>query len=433
MITDPDTRDMLNRLSVPGTTFGLTRRRFLQLGAVSAGAGAIASSPLLSQLEAFAAPPLGGHDTILVLVMLSGGNDSLNMVVPYADANYRALRPTIRLSSNQTLNINSTVGLHPSLAHIKAMYDQGHVAIVRGVGYASPDFSHFTSMGYWMQGWGGAAQSVPTGWIGRYVDNFPNAASESLYAVTLGTNGVPLHLIGAESRAASLPLSIYGRFGIDRSNGDDQRLCAGLGALGAAGRTGLGHWGDEIANTTKAVMSLTSRIAPAYPANQNSDYFVAQMELVGNLVNRNLGTRVFNVTLDGFDTHTDQLTQQAGLFTSLDRGVSKLMSTLSPSWRDNVVVMTFSEFGRRPEEDDGRGTDHGTAGSLFVMGQRVKGGLYGQQPSLAQNALVDYGNLAANVDYRSVYATLLAKWLKADDKQVLGKTYSQLGFIASTP
>lgn len=410
----------------------IDRRRFLQLSA--AGAGALAAAPLLGSLEALAAPPLGTHDTILVLVMLSGGNDGLNTVVPISDTTYRAIRPTIGLRSDQTLNLTSSVGLHPSLVNVKAHYDAGHVAIIRGVGYNPPDFSHFTSMGLWMQGWGGAsALSAPTGWIGRFVDGLANAESESLYAVTLGTNGVPPHLVGDRSRAASLPLSISGRFGVNRSNVDDQRLHDAVRSFASAGSTGLGKWGDMVADTNAAMIRLGTRIAPAYVAQPAPDAFVRQMELVAQLVNRNLGTRVFNVTLDGFDTHTDQAAWHASLLKKLDDGIQMLWSTLASSWLGNVLVVTFSEFGRRPEENDGRGTDHGTAAPIFVVGSRVRGGLYGRQPSTASGQLVDYGNLRSYVDYRSVYATVLRKWLRADDAQILGKTYPQIDCIASTP
>lgn len=432
---DPDTQAALDAWTFPGRSVGLTRRRFLQLGAM-AGAGAVVANPLLSHLEAYAAPPLSSKDAILVLVMLSGGNDGLNTVVPIQDSGYPQLRPTIALTGSQTLNISPSVGLHPSFTNVKARYDLGQVAIVRGVGYNPPDFSHFTSMGYWMNGWGGAAQASPNGWIGRFIDDLPNAATESLYSVTLGTSGVPLHMVGAQSRAAALPLSVSGKFGMNArlaGTTDDQRLYDGMSSFAGAVSSGRGKWGDMIADGNAGLLRLTRRLATAYPAQPDSDYFVRQMQLVANLVNKNLGTRVFNVTLNGFDTHTDQLVQQSSLFTSLDNGVEKLFTTLDPAWADNVVVMTFSEFGRRPQENVGAGTDHGTSAPIFVIGPRVKGGLYGQQPGLANNQLVNYGNLVAPVDFRSVYATVLQRWLKADDTEVLGKTYPQLGFVASTP
>jgi uncharacterized protein (DUF1501 family) len=411
--------------------FSLSRRRFLQLGA--AGAGGLAASPLLSRLEAFAAPPLKTTDPILVVVTLAGGNDSLNMFVPIGDSHYYSLRPNIGLHANQVLKIDNSFGLHPALTTLKHRYDLGQVAIVRGIGYANPDFSHFSSMAYWMQGWGGATQSIPTGWLGRYVDGLANSANESLYSVTLGSSGVPLHLVGKQSRAAGLPLSVSDRFGIQRTNDDDLRLYDGLNQFAARANTGLGKWGDQLAATNSQVMRLTSRIAPAYPSTPPADSFVQQLQLVGRLVNRNLGIRIFSVELDGFDTHTNELNNHHDLFTSLDAGIDTLFKTLSSSWADNVMLMTISEFGRRPEENDGNGTDHGSASTMFVVGPRVKGGMYGQQPGLAPNQLVDYGNLQAHVDFRSAYATVLQKWLGADDKAILGKTYSQLGFVASRP
>ncbi len=431
-LTDPDVVAMRDALSYPETNQHFSRRRFLQATAVAGGG--VAMGPMLSHLEAFAAPPLRTNDTILVLVMLSGGNDALNMVVPHNESNYHALRPTIGLMPNETLNINANVGLHPSLVKLKARYDAGDVAVVQGIGYNPPDFSHFTSMGYWMQGWGGPAQPYATGWIGRYLDGLPNAATESLYAVTLNTNGVPLHLVGNQGRGSALPMSVDGRFGVDRGNQDDARLFDGLASFAAAGQTGLGRWGDTIAQSHAQVLRLAGRIAPAYPQNPNSDWFARQMELVAGLVNHNLGIRVFNVTLDGFDTHTNQLQNHADLMTSLDAGIEALFTKLNPSWAANVVALTFSEFGRRVQENDGGGTDHGTSGAAFVVGPRVNGGVYGAQPSLANNSLDDwYGNPSATVDYHSVYATLLQKWLNADDKQVLGKNYAQLGFIGSHP
>lgn len=430
---DYETRAILNKLSVPETNPGFSRRKFLQMSA--AAGGAAAAAPMLSHLEAFAAPPLKSTDSILVLIMLSGGNDALNMVVPINDSNYYALRPNIAIAANQTLPISSSVGLHPALTSVKAHYDMGHAAIIRGVGYTPPDFSHFTSMGYWMQGWGGASSSYPTGWIGRYLDGLPNAAAEALYAVTLNTSGVPLHLVGQQARGSSLPMSVGSRFGVDRSNHDDSRLYDAVASLSSSGASGLGQWGDTIARQNTQVLRMTGRIAPAYPPNgqQASDWFARQMQLVGRLINRNLGIRVFNVTLNGFDTHTGQLPDHAELMASLDLGISTLFSTVDPAWADNVLSLTFSEFGRRPNENDGAGTDHGTSGAALAIGPRVKGGVYGAAPSLANNALVDWGNIVTTVDYRSVYATVLDKWMNADDRQILGKTYTQLGFINSHP
>src|SRR6476620_12086787 len=187
----------------------MDRRRFLQLMGAGAGAAAVAS-PLLSAREAYAAPPVAANEGILVLIMMEGGNDGLNTVVPTGESRYYQLRPGLAIPAASALPIGTGVGLHPSLVKTKARFDRGDVAVVQGVGYANPDLSHFTSMGIWMNGWAGGSQpGGPTGWIGRYLDGLPNAASESLLGVVMGSS-VPLHMVGSVARASGLPQNISG-------------------------------------------------------------------------------------------------------------------------------------------------------------------------------------------------------------------------------
>jgi uncharacterized protein (DUF1501 family) len=421
------------RLSFPGADLGLSRRRFLQAGGVTAGG--LAMSPLLSHLEAFAAPALGPHDPILVLVELDGGNDSLNMVCPTGQGAYYDKRPTIAIPEGQALPINATTGFHPQLDRMKWRYDGGKVAVIRGVGYKPPDFSHFSSMAYWMQGWGGANLSYPTGWLGRWADGLANSAKESLYQVVLDQS-VPLHHVGKKNQASGLPLWIGGAFGIDRDDAHETRLLQTLSNYSRSGRSGLGAWGDEIAQTGSTLVKLTNQIQPAYAGDLPDDYFERQMVLAAKLINVNLGIRVITTRLGGFDTHSGQggtSGDHADLMQQLDTGIHKFFTALSKKLKRQVVVMTFSEFGRRPEQNNDNGTDHGTSGVVLVIGDLVKGGVYGTQPLMSDSNLVDYGNLKSFVDFRSVYATILRNWLRADDKQILGKQYELLSFIKSAP
>ena len=419
----------LPRLSLPARLpGGLSRRRFLQLA--GAGAGAATLSPMLSRLQAFAAPPLGANDGILVLIMMEGGNDGLNTVVPTSESRYYSLRPGLAIPAGNALNIAPGVGLHPSLAKLKTRFDQGDVAVVQGVGYANPDLSHFTSMGIWMNGWAGAPQSGgPTGWIGRYLDGLPNAATESLYGAVIGTS-VPLHMVGAVARASGLPQNIGGAFGIDRRDANDARMFDAISSF-SGGATGLGQWGDMTAKVEHDTLDLAQKIQPAYQGTFPDSNLGRELTLTAKLINTNLGVRVFSTAIGGFDTHSDQAGGHAQQLSEIDDALDSFFAVLAPAWRSRVTVMTFSEFGRRPESNDTIGTDHGTAAPLFVVGARVKGGLYGA-PSRT-NDLDANGNLKYHVDFRQVYATILDTWMKADSRQVLGYNFGNLAFFDGGP
>ncbi len=419
----------LDRLSIPAAMpGGVSRRRFLQIA--GAGAGAATLTPYLSSLSAFAAPPVGANDGILVLIMMEGGNDGLNTVVPTAESRYYSLRPGLGIAPGAALTLGPGVGLHPAMPKLKARFDQGDVAVVQGVGYANPDLSHFSSMGIWMNGWGGARQTGPaTGWIGRYMDGLPNAADESLYGVVVGTS-VPLHMVGNVARASGLPTNLGGAFGIDRRDASDARMFDALSSF-SGGATGLGQWGDLTAKVEHDTLDLAQKIQPAYQGTFPDTNLGRQLTLVGKLINTNLGIRVFNTNVGGFDTHSGQAGGHANQLGEIDDAIDALFTTLSPAWRSRVTVMTFSEFGRRPEENSDAGTDHGTAAPLFVVGPRVKGGLYGA-PSRT-NDLDSNGNLKYHVDFRQVYATILDTWLKADSRQVLGYNFASLGFFDGGP
>jgi len=402
----------------------LSRRRFIQFSAMGVGAAAV--SPYLGKLRAFAAPPVADNQGILVTINLAGGNDGLNMVIPYADAQYAKIRTTLNITNS--LHIGSGLGLHPSMPNLKARFDKGNVAVIRGVGYKPPDLSHFTSGDIWMHGWGGSTLTT-TGWLGRFLDHLPNANHESLYGVSLH-GSVSEHLQGDVAHPSSLPLSIGGAFGIDRSNASDARMFDSLATLGNAS-SGLGSLGDLYDTTESDLMLLTQRIRPAYGFTQQPNDLQQQLVLAAHLINANLGIRVIDTELDGFDTHSNQHDWHATLLGRLDGAIQAFFAALSPRWAGQVIVMTFSEFGRRPEENGDHGTDHGTAAPHFVIGSNVRGGLYGTQPSLT--ALDSNGNLVPTVDFHQMYASILKTWLGANDVALLGKAYSPLNLFAKPP
>jgi uncharacterized protein (DUF1501 family) len=402
-----------------------TRRRFLQYSAM--GAGAVAVTPYLSRLQAFAATPVADNQGILVTINLAGGNDGLNTVVPIGNSAYNALRPTLKIAN--PLSVGGGLGLHPSFVKLKARYDQGKVAIVRGVGYNPADLSHFTSTDIWTQGWGGSGVGPTTGWVGRFLDHLPNTAHESLYGVSLHGN-VNHHLIGATSHASSLPLSINDAFGIDRTDASDARMYDALQGF-ETGASGLGALGDFYDTSAGELMHLTQRIRPAYGFTAPNTNIGAQLALAAHLINANLGIRVIDCSIDGFDTHSDQTSWHATLLSRLDTAIDTFYKALSTRWRGQVALMTWSEFGRRPEENGDVGTDHGTAAPLFVIGDHVKGGLHGAQPSLTD--LDDDGNLKRQVDFRQVYASVLHTWLGADDAAILGHSYTEPALFSGPP
>ncbi len=401
-----------------------SRRRFMQYGAV--GTGVIALSPYLSKLQASAAPPVADNQGILVTINLAGGNDGLNMVIPYADPQYPHLRSSLRVTN--PLPLGGGLGLHPALAKLKARFDHGKVAVVSGVGYNPADLSHFSSGDIWMRGWGGR-DAVTSGWAGRFLDQLPNATHESLYGVSLH-GAVSEHLQGDVAHPSSLPLNIGGAFGIDRSNPSDARMFDTLASFGT-GSSGLGTLGDLYDQTESDLMMLTQRIRPAYGFANQPNNLQQQLVLAAHLINANLGIRVIDTEIDGFDTHSDEHDWHATLLGQLDTAIEAFFATLSARWSPHVAMMTFSEFGRRPEENGDGGTDHGTAAPHFVIGDHVRGGRHGAQPNLTR--LDRDGNLVPSVDFRQMYAPILKTWLGANDRAILGRTYTPLGLFASGP
>jgi len=434
---DPDisTQDALALLSVPvdpTDRLAMDRRRFLQLmgygvgaGAVLGGLGELVAPDLIPGRlrEAWAGNPIGPTDGILVLIGEFGGSDGLNKVVPYTNSTYYQQHGSLAIPAAQTLKLNASVGLHPNLTFLKGMYDAGEVAVVQGVGYPNPDLSHFSSMAYWM--YGKPTGTPSTGWIGRWLDGI--GGTNLFKAATIGQD-LPLHLVGDNARGIAIP-----QWGVGFGGGSDEHDLWMYDAMRAfsASSAGRGPWHDALAATMKNVIEVGQEIGPVFDRDLPEGDLEKKLTVVARLINSDLGLRVIDTGYGGFDTHSSQPAALNDLMTDFDRGLRAFFTTLDDRFRSRVTIMTYSEFGRTSWSNDSDGTDHGTVNNHFVIGQGVKGGLLGAQPSLT--GLERWDRMDHSVDFRSMYASVLNGWMGGGASTVLGASYPALDLFKTTP
>ena len=434
---DPDisTADALRHLQVADADpNALDRRRFLQLVGLGVGAGALAG-PASSLLDlslpgldpaVWAAGPAGPNDGVLIVIGMFGGNDGLNTVVPINDQLYYGQHRSLAIRPENTLAIDASTGLNSELTVFKQFWDAGQLAIVEGVGYPDPDLSHFNSMAKWMAG---SPTGIPTsGWLGRWLDGYLGN-TKNLYAAAQIGQSVPLHLIGRNQRGTAVPA---GRpaFGAS-ANANDRNIYAALRRLGAGDPA---TWRGRVGGAMVDQLDLATTLAPLIPPDdQLSDVpLVAEMEVMARLVNANLGLRVLSAGWGDFDSHAGQPNQHGTRMRELNAAVQRFFQVLSPAWSSRVTIMTFSEFGRTSWSNDGAGTDHGTSAPHFVLGANVRGGRYGQRPSLA--GLQRWDRMPFHVDFRDYYGSLIDGWLGGGASDVLGgRAIQNLGLFARSP
>lgn len=371
------------------------------------------------------------RDPALVVIQLSGGNDALNTVVPFTNGIYQDSRKAIRLEEHEVYDLNGKLGLHPSMSPIKSLWDQGNVAIVNGIGYPKPNRSHFRSMDIWH-----TAESVdvaPDGWLGRAVREIDPEHQNVVAGVNFGRGlpralhckGVPVASVGNLATYGLMPdiedvatrdlaLDIFTRMYGPREGRD--------AILEAIGDTGMSAYlGADILRT--APEQYRSSV-------EYGDNMIAhQMKDIAQVMCADVGTRIFYTQHGSYDTHSGELLNHATLWDELSNAVGDFFADLEEHGReDDAIVMVFSEFGRRID-DNGSGTDHGSGGVAFVMGNPVKGGFYGDYPSLEPRDQVE-GDMAYNNDFRGLYATLLDGWMGIDPNPVLGGNYEQFDMVA---
>ncbi len=414
----------------------ITRRRFLWGLGMSVTAVACTNGTTMTTFgsstttTASAPPPVGAlgerNGRTLVIVELGGGNDGLNTVVPYADPAYRSLRPDLGIE--EPIDLDGEVGLHPSLARLASRYERGQMAIVEGVGVPNPSLSHFESMDRWWTADGGAEGS---GWLGRWLDGTVGFEDPTA-AVSIGP-GPSRALLGG----ASYSVAIQGADGLTPDVpgwiDDADELMASWKGFAPALQGDVGPIADvrtAIEATLAAKDDLDALLdggvgRPGRPLPGFGD----QLEVAATLATSDAPPSVLFVHGAGdFDTHQRQDTRHAELLAEVDEAIGTFLDQVEAAGRlDEVAVLTTSEFGRRAAEN-GDGTDHGTAAPSLLVGGAVAGGRFGEPPSLS--ALDQAGNLRHTVDFRSVYASVLSQWLEADDEEILGGSWEQLGLFA---
>jgi uncharacterized protein (DUF1501 family) len=403
------------------------KRNGFLLGAASGLALVGYSDGMFSRALAQSVTP-AGDDRVLVVVNFQGGNDGLNTVVPFGMANYYKQRPTLAVPQTDVLRLNDTVGLNPALTKLKAMYDKGQVAVVQGVGYPNPDFSHFRSTEIWQTA--APTSYASTGWLGRYLDG-AKLPSDNLFNAVAIADVLPELLVADRVDVAAIAqLNGYGLTSDrNRAVGRDEFHAIVADANVPFRSPYLAQVAQIEDHAQRGAEELPALVAGYKPAATYPGTPIGRsLALAAQIVGAKLGTRVLFVQLGSFDTHTTQKGTQDRLLADFADAVDAFYTDLAAHGNDGrVLTMTFSEFGRRVGENASRGTDHGTAAPLFVIGGGVKGGLYGAHPSLDD---LDNGNLRFTTDFRSVYATVLEKWLNRPSSPILGSGFTQLPLLA---
>jgi uncharacterized protein (DUF1501 family) len=376
----------------------------------------------------------GKDGKILVVVQLGGGNDGLSTVIPYGDDVYYRARTRIGHAANTVLKINNYIGLHPNLTSLKEAYDSGDLAVVQGVGYPNPNRSHFRSMDIWQSAQPDRQQPT-SGWVGRYFDNTCPGCDPQV-GIAIGET-LPLAMQGEKV----LPLS-FERPDSYRYNGRDRSDYIKLNtadlheeSVGAPVRVTPQTQLDFLHRTamdaqlsSEQILRLTrNHTTPAaYPATE----FGNGLKTIAAMINGGLPTRVYYVSLTGFDTHVGQLARHDQLMKQLNDGLGAFWKDMKQQKNDDrVMLITFSEFGRRVVENASNGTDHGAAAPMFILGTKIKQGVVSPHPSMND---LDQGDLKYVVDFRSVYASILQNWLNTPSKPILGEQYPMLPLVKTT-
>lgn len=372
---------------------------------------------------------IGATDKSLIVVQLSGGNDALNTIVPYTDGLYYDYRPNINISQDEVLPIDKEIGFNPNIKPIKALYDEGKVAIINGIGYPNPDRSHFRSMDIWHTA---ESEGIGSdGWLGRAIRDLDPHGENVVTGVNFG-RGLPRALAAKGVPVASVGnLATYGFLpDIKENTARGLAMEAFSQIYGGAGKDTIAKFFSQTgAAALRGADAL--RTAPlTYKSNvEYANTPISQnMKSIAQVLFADLGTRVFYTQHSSFDTHASEITSHAKLWQEVSAAIADFMDDVKEHDRESdTILLLFSEFGRRIK-DNGAGTDHGSGGMAFVIGGEINGGIYGQFPSLRPQDQLE-GDMHFNNDFRGTYSTIAEQWLNLDATTITNGTFEQLGFI----
>ena len=414
----------------------LSRRDFVKGGVALVSIGTSAQSLLkgavafAAQNGAYVADPT--NKKILILVQLAGGNDGLSTIIPASDATYRSSRSTLAFAEDAVLPLDEGFGLHPSLVGLKGLWDSGKLAVVRGVGYPEQNYSHFKSMAIWQAG--DPKLSLDNGWLGRTLEQMESEQHDPFLGFNIGSS------TPAEMRTPKISIPSvrnpedYGvKVGGKLSDENNPRTATMLKLYEQYPTSSpYGVLLETTAETAVSSAKMLEQAASEYVAavQYPDSSFGSGLSVLAEAVVGDLGMRVGHITLGGFDTHNNQLAEHTDLMETLDAGLTAFYQDLAAHGKaDDVLVLTWSEFGRRVQQNANGGTDHGAGSMMFALGNGVQRGLYGDAPNLA--ALVDNGNVPYTTDFRQVYATVIDRWLGVQHEALLGQHWDPLGFLAA--
>jgi uncharacterized protein (DUF1501 family) len=383
----------------------MKRRDFLRATTGAATLAVLAPRVALAQ-------PAAGYENLLVLVELKGGNDGLNTVVPYADRTYYSLRPRLAIKREEVLQLDGRTGLNPALAALMPLWQARELAVVQGVGYPRPNLSHFRSIEIWDTA-SKSEQYLADGWLTRAFAVRPVPQRYAADGVVIGSQDLG-PLTGTGARAIALT-----------NTAQFERQARMAHPVHARGNSALSHIMKIEQDVAQAAAGLQSdhEFKTVFPQGPFGNAVKAAAQVVASPA----GVAAVRLTLNGFDTHVNQPNIHANLLKQLGEGLAALKSALGELGRwDRTLVMTYAEFGRRPQENGSNGTDHGTANAHLVAGGRVRGGLYGQPPQLDR---LENGNLVYAIDFRSLYATALERWWGVPAASALGGRYAPLDVL----
>ncbi len=394
----------------------LNRRTFLEQSSLVSLAPIV---PAFLSQSAFAAKA-EKDKRILVVIELEGGNDGLNTVIPFADDHYAKYRKSLRIETKDIIKLNDSIGLHPVMKEAGELFDEGRLAVIPGVGYPNPSRSHFRSQAIWHSARMNAVDHNGHGWLGRSCDETREPGRTIADAVFVGDGTIPAAIIGRRTNSIAL------------NNEAELELASSLDL--PAGRKDSDDLSAFVQNTVSASYNAAKRFAESNDINTSGgdevypNYSLARkLRLLSRIIRLGGGTRIFYVSLSGFDTHSAQKLSHERLLRQYSRSLKAFLDDMKKhKLSDRITILTFSEFGRQLRENASAGTDHGTCGPVFIAGDAIKPGILSKYPSLTD---LDEDEMKATVDFRRIYASLLQDWLGTEATGPLGGSFKPLSVV----